>query len=197
MRRISPKTLIKLTRFFYSKIIPYLPKSSNRGMPKTYPDHQIISMLLIKEVYQLSFRETILLSRDYFKRVPSLRDFHYRASKLMHVIQFLIKFIHDYMQRGCVQTIIVDGTGIGFRKKTNLNWMRGTQVRKVKDHKEMFGNVKGKLSGYVAAYREDMAMVLALVKFLAYNMYVVYFLSLFLVRLWPVYLLLSISLTDF
>ncbi len=71
-------------------------------------------MLIIKEVYQLSFRETILISRDYFKRVPSLRDFHYRASKLMHVIQILIKFIHDYMQRSCVQTIIVDGTGIGF-----------------------------------------------------------------------------------
>ena len=109
MRKISPKTIIKLTRFFYSKIIPYLPKSSNRGRPQSYPDHQIISMLLIKEVYQLSFRETILLSKDYFKRVPSLRG-------------------------GCVQTIIVDGTGIGFRKKTNLNWMRGTQVRKVKDH---------------------------------------------------------------
>jgi len=61
----------------------------------------------------------------------------------------------------------------------------------------MFGNVKGKLSGYVVAYREDMAMVLALVKFLAYNMYVVYFLLLFLARLWPVYLLLPISLTGF
>ncbi len=116
MRKISPKTIIKLTRSFYSKIIPYLPKSSNRGRPQTYPDHQIISMLLIKEVYQLSFRETILISKDYFKRVPSLRDFHYRASKLMHVIQILIKFIHDYMQRSCVQTIIVDGTGIGFRR---------------------------------------------------------------------------------
>ncbi len=43
--------------------------------------------------------------------------------------------------------------------------MRGTQVRKVKDHKGLFGNLKGKLSGYVAAYREDMAMVLVLVKF--------------------------------
>ncbi len=44
----------------------------------------------------------------------------------------------------------------------------------------MFGNLKGKLSGYVAAYREDMAMVLALVKFLAYNMYVVYFCPIYL-----------------
>jgi len=32
----------------------------------------------------------------------------------------------------------------------------------------------------VAAYREDMAMVLALVRFLAYNMYVVYFFLIFL-----------------
>jgi len=30
-------------------------------------------MLLIKEVFSLSFRETIILSRDYFKNVPSLK----------------------------------------------------------------------------------------------------------------------------
>ena len=28
----------------------------------------------------------------------------------------------------------MDGTGIGYKKKTNLNWMRGAGVRKVKDH---------------------------------------------------------------
>ena len=44
----------------------------------------------------------------------------------------------------------------------------------------LFGDLKMKLSGYVAAYREDMAMVMALVKFLAYNMYVVYFLHIFI-----------------
>jgi len=36
-----------------------------------------------------------------------------------------------------------------------------------------------KLSGYVAAHREDMVMVMALVKFLACNMYVVLFFSRF------------------
>ena len=45
--------------------------------------------------------------------------------KLKHVIQILIKFIHD------IDSIIVDGRGIGYRKKAILNWMRGTQV---KDH---------------------------------------------------------------
>ncbi|RKX48650.1 MAG: hypothetical protein DRP38_04380, partial [Thermotogae bacterium] len=36
-----------------------------------------------------------------------------------------------------------------------------------------------KLSGYVAAYRKDMAMVMALVKLLAYSMYVIYFCLIF------------------
>ena len=85
-------------------------------------------MLLVKEVFSLFFRETIILSRDYFKNVSFLRDFHYRASKLKHVIQILIKFIHD------IDSIIVDGTGIRFKKKTNLNWKRRTEVRKVKGH---------------------------------------------------------------
>ena len=152
---------------------------------------------------------------------------------------------------------------MGYRNKTNLNWMRGTQVRKVRDHircevvmtkgriqhvevgrrfsseikmlkrilqkiqlngkkfladrlyewlreylegrgiktlirvrkdavgredvsvdeyKErneiegLFGVIKGKLGGYVMVCREDMAMVLALVKFLAHSMYVALFL---------------------
>ena len=42
----------------------------------------------------------------------------------------------------------------------------------------LFGDLKMKLSGYVAVYREDMAMVMALVKFLFCNMYVIYFFSL-------------------
>ena len=62
MRKLNPKTIIKLTRFFYSKIIPHLPKFSNRGRPKIYPDHQIISMLLIKEVFSLS--EKLLSSQE-------------------------------------------------------------------------------------------------------------------------------------
>jgi|GEM_PF-2302363 len=110
------------------KIMPYLSKSSNRERPRIYQDHQIISMLIIMEVFSLSFRETIILSRDYFKNAPSLRDFHHRASRLKHVIQILIKFIHD------IDSIIVDETGIGFKKKARLNWKRGTEVRKVKGH---------------------------------------------------------------
>ena len=51
--------------------------------------------------------------------MPFFRDFH---CKQANVIQILIEFIHD------IDSVIVDGIGIGSEKKTNLNWMRGTQV---------------------------------------------------------------------
>lgn len=38
----------------------------------------------------------------------------------------------------------------------------------------LFGNMKTKMSGYISTYREGMAMVLALVKFLAHNIYMAY-----------------------
>ena len=49
------------------------------------------------------------------------------------------------------------------------------------------GDMKMKLSGYVAVYREDMAMVMALVKFLFCNMYVIYFCLIFS-RFYPIFL---------
>ena len=46
---------------------------------------------------------------------------------------FTISIIDQENQKD-IDSIIVDGRGIGYRKKARLNWMRGTQVRKVKDH---------------------------------------------------------------
>ena len=48
-----------------------------------------------------------------------------------------------------------------------------------KERNEIEGLGDMKLSGYVAVYREDMAMVMALVKFLVYNVYVIYFCLIF------------------
>ena len=114
MRKLTPNTIIKLTHFFYSKIIPYLSKSSNRGRPKIYPDHQIFSMLLIKEMFSLSQRNHHSVQRLLQKSSIPQR-FPLQGRKLKHVIQILIRFIHD------IDSIIVDGTGIGFKKKASLN----------------------------------------------------------------------------
>ena len=48
-----------------------------------------------------------------------------------------------------------------------------------KERNEIEGLGDMKLSGYVAVYREDMEMVMALVKFLTYNVYVIYFCLIF------------------
>ncbi|RKX57380.1 MAG: hypothetical protein DRP24_00585, partial [Thermotoga sp.] len=69
-----------------------------------------------------SLRETIQISRDYFKKVPSLRDFHYRARKLKHVIKILIKFIQGYFQGDSAQTIHI---GVGKRYLSEIKMLRG------------------------------------------------------------------------
>ena len=116
MRKL--KTIIKLTRFFplQNHTIPIQilkqgkTKNLQRPSDNLHANHN-------GGVFSL--RETIIFSRDYFENVPSLKDFHYRARKLKHVIQILIKFIHD------IDSNIVDGTGIGYREKARLNWKRG------------------------------------------------------------------------
>jgi len=57
------------------------------------------------EVFSLSFRETIIFSKKYFKNCLSSEISI--ASKLKHVIQILIEFIQDYFQGDSVQTIYV------------------------------------------------------------------------------------------
>ncbi|QTA37224.1 transposase [Thermosipho ferrireducens] len=266
MRRRNIKKIFKLIQKFYKNILPQLPqKSTNRGRPRKYSDVLILSLAVLKELLGLSFRETLEIGTMYFNKVPSLRDFHYRVLQLEEIIKHLINFIHNTLQ--CeIESIIVDGTGIGFKKHTTLNWMRGTYVRQIKNHvrcevvltkgkyklfqyvevgkaysseikllkkllkkielkgkkfiadklydvkwlreylkkrgikevikirkraigrkevdyeeyKErneiegLFGNIKTKLGGYVYAYREDMARIQALIKFLLYNLYVAY-----------------------
>ncbi|OOC46961.1 hypothetical protein [Thermosipho sp. 1223] len=118
MRRTNIKKILKLVKKFYNNILPQLPqKSTSKGRPKKYPDALILSLAVLKELFALSFRETLEMGALYFKRVPSLRDFHYRLLQLEEVIKLLIKFIHDELQED-IQSVIVDGTGIGFKKQT-------------------------------------------------------------------------------
>jgi len=56
--------------------------------------------------------------------------------------------------------------------------VEGGEYKECNEIEGLFGDMKMKLSGYVAVYREDMAMVMVLVKFLFCNMYVIYFFSL-------------------
>jgi len=66
------------------------------------------------------------------------------------------------------------------RDRVGREDVEGGEYKERNEIEGLFGNMKMKLSGYVAAYREDMAMVMALVKFLFCNMYVIYFCLIFL-----------------
>ena len=59
------------------------------------------------------------------------------------------------------------------RDRVGREDVEGEEYKECNEIEGLFGDMKMKLSGYVAAYREDMAMVMALVKFLFCNMYVV------------------------
>ncbi|MBC7216831.1 MAG: hypothetical protein H5U36_01365, partial [Candidatus Caldatribacterium sp.] len=59
---MSVEEIVRLVGFFYEKIVPHLPKpSTRRGRPRKFSDQEILSLLLVKEMYALSFREVLSL----------------------------------------------------------------------------------------------------------------------------------------
>jgi len=80
-------------------------------------------MLIIMEVFSLSQRNHHSLKR-LLQKCAFPQRFPLQGRKLKHVIQILIKFIHD------IDSVIVDGTGVGYRKKVRLNWKREYLGRK-------------------------------------------------------------------
>jgi len=65
--KVKPKSIVKLTCLFCKKILPYLPKSSTkRGRLCTFPDHQIISILVIKDFSPL---ERLSFSLNHIPKV--------------------------------------------------------------------------------------------------------------------------------
>jgi len=85
-----------------------------------------------------------------------------------------VRWLRGYLERKGVKGVIRVR-----RDRVGREDVGGEEYKERNEIEGLFGNLKMKLSGYVAAYREDMAMVLALVRFLAYNMYVVYFVLIF------------------
>ena len=82
--------------------------------------------------------------------------------------------LRGYLERkGTKGMIRVRRNGVGRED------VEGGEYKECNEIEELFGNMKMKLSGYIAVYREDMAMVMALVKFFFCNMYVIYFYPIF------------------
>ena len=79
-----------------------------------------------------------------------------------------VRWQREYLERKGIKGVIrVRRNGVGRED------VEGEEYKERNEIEGLFGDMKMKLSGYVAVYREDMAMVMALVKFLFCNMYVV------------------------
>jgi len=82
--------------------------------------------------------------------------------------------LRGYLERkGTKGMIRVRRNGVGRED------VEGGEYKECNEIEGLFGDMKMKLSGYVAVYREDMAMVMALVKFFFCNMHVIYFCPIF------------------
>ena len=57
-------------------------RKPKRGRPLTYPEHLILPLLAIKQVYALSYRQIPLFVRESFGNIPCLSTLHYRVSKI-------------------------------------------------------------------------------------------------------------------
>ena len=81
-----------------------------------------------------------------------------------------VRWKRGYLGRKGIKGVIrVRRNGVG---REDVEWGEYKERNEIEG---LFGDLKMKLSGYVAAYREDMAMVMALIKFPFCNMYVVLF----------------------
>jgi hypothetical protein len=70
--------------------------------------------------------------------VPALSTYHYRIRKIpISVLQELLERTGEAFFRrhkGKWRSLMVDGTGYGFRDRYALKWLRGTEVRLVQSH---------------------------------------------------------------
>jgi hypothetical protein len=128
-----------LRSFLRNKISQFSSEcEKHRGRPHTYDDTLIIALWLFQTLWRLSYRETLETVSKVGFSVPALSTYHYRIRKIpISVLQELLEQTREAVFRrhkGKWQSLMVDGTGYGFRDRYALKWFRGTEVRLVQSH---------------------------------------------------------------
>ena len=73
-------------------------RKPKRGRPLSYPEHLILTLLAIKQVYGLSYRQIPLFVRESFGKIPCLSTLHYRVSKISQ--ERLEEFLRWLVKKG-------------------------------------------------------------------------------------------------
>ena len=136
-KTINPTTIYHVARCFEkaSKM------KQQHGRPRQYSLALILTIACIQNLYTLSFREALEFSEFVLKDIPCLSTFHYRVKTLdPEIIQQFIGFLGLELQKQFheagkkIKLFIIDGTGFSYHDVYPLQYLRGTEVRKVQSH---------------------------------------------------------------
>jgi len=117
-----------------------LPLDRSRGgRPRTFDDAMILALLGIQNLYQLSFREALEFSEDYFRELPSLATYHYRIQKLpLELVQEFVTYVGNQIRAMDPEPnpnlVIMDGSGFSYHDVYPMSFYGGLEIRKIQAH---------------------------------------------------------------
>ena len=143
-KKLNPKKILKLVKAYLKErgqaLINLCSKPKSRGRPKKYPDEIILTMLFLQKAWKLSFREIEDFAKAIFgeESIPDYSTYYYRLKQLPSL---LLEDLIDYLFWRCIKGkeknisyFIIDGTGFKYEELYPLKILRGTEIKKVRNH---------------------------------------------------------------